>query len=172
MRTILGDDLDKFSQQYPGYRVERDAGGRIIMSPTRSKTGPKSIKAARQLDEYADRVGGVACDSSTGFAIGPGAEVRSPDASWISQARLDALTDEQYDGFWPLSPDVVVEIKSASDTWDETIVAVDRFMARGSSYGIAINPETREVIRRGSPPPGLALDVDAVIDAGERTRPR
>jgi hypothetical protein len=38
-------------------------------------------------------------------------------------------------------------------------------MARGSTYAVAINPETREVVQLGVPPAGLALDFDAIIDA-------
>jgi hypothetical protein len=37
--------------------------------------------------------------------------------------------------------------------------------ARGSQYAVAINPETREVVPLGTPPEGLVLDFDAIIDA-------
>lgn len=88
-----------------------------------------------------------------------------PDAAWISRERIASLTEEQRAKFWPISPDVVVEIRSQSDTFPETVTKLDVFIARGTRYGVAIDPFTREVVIRGTPPPGLDLDTDAIVDA-------
>jgi Uma2 family endonuclease len=52
---------------------------------------------------------------NTGFAIGPLRRVYGPDASWVSQPRIDALTPAQAAGFRPLSPDVAIEVKSDTE---------------------------------------------------------
>ncbi len=91
--------------------------------------------------------------------------MKSPDASWVSQPRIDALTEEELAGFWPLSPDVAIEVKSASDDFKETVAKIRFYFENGSGYAVAIDPETREVVERGSPPAGLVLDVGAIVDA-------
>ncbi len=67
-------------------------------------------------------------------------------------------------GYWALSPDVVSEVTSKSDPWSATVAKGERFMERGCSYAVAINPETRAVMPLGEPPNELVLDVDAIID--------
>ncbi len=57
---------------------------------------------------------GMVFDSSTGFIL-PNSAVRSPDAAWVRQDRMNALNPDP-DGFLPLAPDFVVELRSASDS--------------------------------------------------------
>jgi hypothetical protein len=109
--------------------------------------------------------GGKAFDSNTGFAIGPQQRIFSPDASWVSQPRIDALTPAEGAGFWPLSPDVIIEVKSDTDAFDDTVTKIALFIERGSGYAVAIDPETREVVELGTITDGLGLDFDAIIDA-------
>jgi len=164
---VLVTDLDlvRASHENPGYRFEREEDGTVVVSPTRTKSGAKSLAAAAQLYNYKLQAGGNAYDSSTGFAIGPGKAVKSPDASWVSQERIEALPPDKTEGFWPLSPDVAIEVRSETDSFRQTVAKVDRFMKRGTRYAVAIDPTTREVIERGTPPDGLQLDFDAIIDA-------
>lgn len=159
------DDLVRVGRENAGYRFERDEDGTIIVSPTYTDGGAKSGEALGQLREFAKRVGGKAFDSNTGFAIGPGARVFCPDASWLSTERIASLTSEERTKFWPISPDIVIEVRSASDTFEDVVTKLDIFVARGTSCAIAIDPFTRATVMRGTPPPGLVLDIDAIIDA-------
>ncbi len=68
-------------------------------------------------------------------------------------------------GFWPLSPDVAIEIKSASDRFRDTIAKIDFYMKHGTRYAVAIDPFVREVVERGEAPDGLSLDFARIIDA-------
>ena len=159
------EDLVRVSRENPGYRFEREDDGTIVVSPTHTKGGAKSGEAFGQLRDYKKRVGGNAYDSNTGFAIGPLQRVYSPDASWVSQSRIDALRPHETSGFWPLSPDIVIEVKSDTDIFRDTIAKIERFIKRGSAYAVAIDPTTREVVERGVAPENLVLDFDAIIDA-------
>jgi len=164
---VLADD-DEFvrvANDYPGYQFEREIDGTVVVSVTHTKGGAKSLAAAVQLFLYAQRAGGKAYDCDTGFAIGPGKRLYCPDASWVSQARIDAVPADKADGFWPISPDVAIEVKSDSDPFARTVEKIERYIERGSSYAVAIDPSTRSVIQLGSPPDGLVLDFDAIIDA-------
>jgi len=162
---VTDDDLVRVSRANPGYQFEREPDGSIVVSPTHTKGGAKSAEALGQLYDYKKQVGGNIFDCNSGFAIGPGRRVYSPDASWVSQPRIDALSEEQAAGFWPISPDVAIEVRSDSDFFGSTIAKVDTFIARGSAYAVAIDPQTREVVERGTPPPGLQLNFNDIIDA-------
>jgi Uma2 family endonuclease len=160
------DALTRFSRDNPGYRIERGEDGTVTMSPTHTKGGAKSGEAFAQLYLFGKAVGGKAFDSSTGFAVGPGKRVLSPDASWVNRPRIDDLARSGADkGFWPLSPDVAIEIKSDTDDFQETVAHAEHLRERGSTYAVAINPETRERREFGTPPPEFRLDFDAIVDA-------
>jgi len=162
---VTDEDLMRVSSDNPGYRFEREQDGTVIVSPTHTKGGAKSLEAAAQLRDYKKRFGGNAYDSNTGFAIGPGRTIRSPDASWVSQARIDALAPEETEGFWPISPDVAIEVRSSTDSFEETVAKIECFVARGTRYAVAIDPATRQVVEIGNRPDGLELDFDAIMDA-------
>jgi Uma2 family endonuclease len=158
-------DLIRVSRENPGYRFEREEDGTIVVSPTHTKDGAKSLAAAVQLHAYAKRAGGSAFDSSTGFAIGPKKRLYVPDASWVSAARIAAISPEVAEKFWPISPDVVIEVASNSDSFADVLAKIGRYVERGTRYAVAIDPRTREVVERGTPPPDLVIDFDAIIDA-------
>ena len=155
----------RVSRENPGYRFEREEDGTIIVRPTHTKGGAKSLEAAAQLRDYKKRAGGNAYDSQTGFAIGPKQKLRSPDGAWVSQSRIDALTAKESAGYWPISPDVAIEVRSDSDTFEDTVKTAEAYVRRGSSCSVAIDPTTREVVEFGTAPGGLILDFHAIIDA-------
>jgi Uma2 family endonuclease len=163
---ILVDDEDLYrvSQENRAYRFEREANGAVTVSPNYTNGGRKSGKAYAQLLAYAERFGGQAFDSSSGFALGPGKRTWAPDAAWVSQERIDSLSEQQKAKYWPISPNVAIEVRSETDDFAETVSRVEAFVDRGSQYAVAINPVTREVEPRGTPPPNLEIDFDAIID--------
>jgi Uma2 family endonuclease len=162
---IVVDDADlvRVSEENPGYQFEREEDGTLTVSPTFTRSGGHSGRAYFQLQAYALRTGGEAFDSNAGFKIGPRHAVKSPDASWVSTSRIDALTPVEAAGFWPISPDVAIEVRSVSDDFRDTIAKIDFYMKHGTRYGVAIDPYSREVIERGDAPEGLVLDFDAII---------
>jgi Uma2 family endonuclease len=98
-------------------QLERNANGVLIVNPpTGWETGERNFSLVGQLYLWRDRTGqlGKAFDSSTGFSLPNGAN-RSPDLSWISQARWDALTAAEKTTFPQICPDFVVELRSDSD---------------------------------------------------------
>ncbi len=97
-------------------RLELTSKGElIIMPPTGSKTGQRNFSLTTQLGGWVRKdVSGVAFDSSTGFTLPDGAIV-SPDASCMSRERWEALAEKEQEGFAPLCPDFVIELRSHSD---------------------------------------------------------
>lgn len=95
----------------------------------------------------------------------PDGAVLSPDGSCIRQDRWDGLTPEQQDSYAPVCPDICIEIASKTDSWEKVRDKIDRYVAYGARYALAINPLTREIYERGSAVNGLELDTGAIIDA-------
>jgi Uma2 family endonuclease len=164
---VLVDDADlvRVSAENPGYQFEREEDGTLTVSPTFTNGGARSGEAYFQLRLYANSAGGRAFDSNTGFAIGPHRAIKSPDAAWVSRARIDSLNETELAGFWPLSPDVAIEVASASDDFDDTVSKIEFYLKHGTAYGVAIDPRTRRVVERGEALEGLSLDFDAIVDA-------
>ncbi len=113
---MTDEQFFEFCQVNQDLRIERNQFGEIsIMPPTGSETGNRNFNIALQLGIWANQDGtGICFDSSTGFKLSIGAE-RSPDASWVKLERWNALTSEQQQGFAPICPDFVVELRSSSD---------------------------------------------------------
>jgi len=97
-------------------RIERTKMGDCeIMAPTGGETGWRNSRLNALLSIWADQDGnGVVFDSSTGFIL-PNGTIRSPDASWVRKSRLAALSKQQKQGFLPLCPDFVIELRSPGD---------------------------------------------------------
>jgi len=159
------DDLVRISRQNPGYQFELEEDGTLTVSPNYTMGGARSGIAYSQLAAYARRVGGQAFGSSVGFKIGSRGAVKSPDASWVNGERIAALTADERAKFWPLSPDVAIEIRPWSDDFRDTVAKIEFYMRHGSQYVVAIDSTTREVVELGESPEGLVLDFDAIIDA-------
>ncbi|MDJ0844136.1 MAG: Uma2 family endonuclease [Crocosphaera sp.] len=128
-------------------RLERTATGELIVNPpTGGNTGKRNSKIIYFLVRWIEEEGadGEAFDSSTGFKLPNGAN-RSPDASWVSQARWDALTPEQQDSFIPLCPDFVVELRSKNDTLKDLQTKMEEYMQNGAKLGWLIDPKNKRV---------------------------
>jgi Uma2 family endonuclease len=60
---------------------------------------------------------------------------------------------------------VIVEILSDTDSWSELMQKVDQYCKNGSAYVIAIDPYRNRVEVRGEAPPGLEIDIAAIVNA-------
>jgi Uma2 family endonuclease len=134
-------------------RLERTATGDLIVNPpTGWETGERNRSLTGQLDRwYEDHENlGKAFDSSTGFTLSSGA-IRSPDASWVSRDRWEALTAEQTGTFANICPDFVAELRSASDTLQSLQAKMQEYIDNGAKLGWLIDPQNRrvEIYRQG-----------------------
>ncbi len=115
------------------------------MPPTGTETGDRDSEINMQLRLWAKRDGrGKAFGSSTGFRL-PNGAVRSPDASWVSKKRLEALSEEELQKFAPLCPEFVVELRSPSDSLKVSQEKMEEYIANGAELGWLLDPEVRRV---------------------------
>lgn len=126
-------------------RLERTATGKlIIMPPTRWGTGNRNLRLGQRLGNWADEDGtGMVFDSSTGFRL-PNGAIRSPDVTWVRQARLTALNPDP-NQFLPLCPDFVIELRSANDSLSSLQIKMQEYLAQGLQLGWLINPQDQQV---------------------------
>lgn len=139
-------------------KLERTPQGELIVNPpTGWETGERNRSLTGQIDRWYEEneTLGKAFDSSTGFIL-PNGATRSPDASWVSQVRWDALTSEQKGTFANICPDFVVELRSNSDRLETLQQKMREYIENGARLGWLIDPQTRQVeIYR----PGLEVEV-------------
>lgn len=130
----------------PNVTLEVTAEGTIvIMAPTGIETSYRNNQIAKQLTVWADRDGrGLAFDSNVMFTLPSGA-MRSPDASWVANARLDALPASEKETFARIVPDFVIELKSPSDRIGAAQAKMYEWMDQGVALGWLIDADRLEV---------------------------
>jgi Uma2 family endonuclease len=149
LRPVLDLTDEQFlelSQLNRDLRMELTAQGElIIMPPTGGEAGDRNAELTMQLRLWAKRDGtGSTFDSSTGFRL-PNKAVRSPDASWVRNSRLDSLTPDQMKKFIPLCPDFVVELRSPTDSLKVVQEKMQEYIENGALLGWLLDPEQRRV---------------------------
>ena len=150
---LSDDELIAFSHRNRPYRIERNANGELeVMSPVGFEGGQRELFVIRVLANWAEDHGGVCVSSNAGFTL-PDKSVRSPDASWISEARVAKLTPAEKRGFAPICPDFLIEILSESDQRVTLAAKMEMWIGNGAQLAWMIDPYAREIwiYRSGSP---------------------
>ena len=127
-------------------QLERtEKGELIVMPPTGGETGNRNSDFSGQLWLWNRQTKlGKIFDSSTGFYLPNGAD-RSPDAAWVSIEKWNALTKEQQQGFVPLCPDFVMELRSKNDNLEPLRTKMKEYIANGAKLGWLIDPKNKRV---------------------------
>jgi Uma2 family endonuclease len=140
-------DFEQIIRANPEWKVEQTAEEElVVVSPTGGTSGSKNLSLSRQFGNWVEENLdlGEGFDSFTLFQLPNGAK-RSPDAAWVERGRWDALTPKQQDGYPPLCPDCVVELRSPTDSLEELQAKMREYMDNGVHLGWLINPQERQV---------------------------
>lgn len=140
------DEYFNFCQKHKDLRIETNKDGDlIIMPPTGAETGDRNSELNMQLRIWTKKnKKGKTFDSSTEFEL-PGGAKKSPDASWILKERYNALTQKQREGFPPICPDFVVELRSKSDRLKPIQKKMAEYIESGVRLGWLIDPYKKQV---------------------------
>jgi Uma2 family endonuclease len=143
---LTDEQFDQLCLDNPELRLELTAQGVLtIMPPTGSITGSRNTKLTQHLANWADKDGtGIVFDSSTLFTLPNGAK-RSPDASWIRRERYDQLTEKEKEGFAPICPDFVIELRSRTDRLATLQEKMVEYIENGVQLGWLIDPINKRV---------------------------
>ena len=134
-----------FCQLNPNARIERDSDlNVIIMPPTNSETGNYNAELIVELGIWNRQYKlGKIFDSSTGFKL-PGGAIYAPDLAWISQNRWDALPASDRQGFAPIAPDFVLELRSPDQNFSDLKNKMEDYIAAGCRLAWLIDPQARK----------------------------
>ena len=168
---LTEEQFVRLCQENPDFQLELTAQGElVIMPPTGSETGRRNNRLAYRITAWADSDGsGVVFDSSTLFTLPNGAK-RSPDVSWVRRERWEALSREQREGFAPLCPDFVVELRSPTDRLKDLQEKMHEYIANGARLGWLIDPLEKRVYVYRPDQPVEVLD-DPPVVSGEPVLP-
>ncbi|MBD2514177.1 Uma2 family endonuclease [Nostoc sp. FACHB-973] len=144
--TVTHEQLVQLALANRDLQLERTATGElIVMAPTGGTTGNKNSDIEGQLWFWNRQTKlGKTFNSSTGFHLPNGAD-RSPDAAWVRQDRWDKLTKEQQDGFVPLCPDFVLELRSKNDNMEPLRAKMKEYLENGACLGWLIDRKNKKV---------------------------
>ena len=130
----------------PDLQLERTSDGElVIMPPTGGETGERNDEISFQLRAWNKQANlGKTFNAATGFSLPNGSD-RSPDASWVSRERWEALTPQERKTFPPLCPDFVVELRSPTDNLKKLQAKMQEYIEQGAQLGWLIDPKTKQV---------------------------
>ncbi|MCC5814074.1 MAG: Uma2 family endonuclease [Leptospira sp.] len=120
----------------PESRIERTAQGEIqIMAPTGGETGKNNFTVGYFFQAWNRKSKlGKFFDSSTAFRL-PSSSIRSPDVSFVTKERWNALSQADRESFPPLCPDFVLEIRSKTDRLTDLQEKMEEWMSNGCKLG-------------------------------------
>ena len=141
------------------------------MPPTGINTSGKNFSIGGELYIWNKQTNaGKAFDSNGGFTL-PNNAVRSPDAAWISWERYNQLSERDKEGFAPVCPDFVIELRSRTDRLKESKEKMEEWIANGCRLAWLIDPtEEKAYIYRPDREVEMVTSFDARL-SGEEVLP-
>lgn len=143
---LSSEQFQQLARANRNLHLERTARGElVIMPPTGSITSNRNLDIEGQLWLWNRQSKlGQAFNSSGGFHLPNGAD-RSPDAAWVTQEKWDSLTPEEQEGFAPLAPDFVVELRSTLDNLKPLQEKMQEYLDNGTRLGFLIDRKNKKV---------------------------
>ncbi len=149
LKSIASLNREQFYQiclNNPQLQLERNPEGElIIMSPVGGESGEKEANLIGDIVIWNRQTKlGKVFSSSTIFSLPNGGD-RSPDVAWVSLEKWESLTTEERQGFPPICPDFVIELRSKSDRLKQLQDKMQEYLDSGLKLGWLINPQQKQV---------------------------
>jgi len=147
LTTLTRKDLEKLQAEHPEYRMELVDGSITIMSPSGYQSDEVAFTVGAQIWSWVrPRKLGRVTGAGAGFEL-PNSDVRAPDVSFVLAERMKISPLS----FAELAPDLMVEVKSPSDSMKALRKKIQNFLSQGTKVGILINPQKHrvEIYRQG-----------------------
>ena len=144
-----------------GMRYELVRGVLLTMAPPFDDHGRLADRIGRSLERYVDdhRLGEVR-RSEVGFLLTTSPDtVRAPDVAFVSNQLRESRG--RFRGYFPGSPDLVVEVVSANDRYGDVDKKVREWLEHGAKLVFVVNPRRRSV---GVHQPGQPIRVLGIDD--------
>ncbi|GAB3636246.1 Uma2 family endonuclease [Hymenobacter arcticus] len=167
LARLTDEEFYDLCQHNPTLRLERTADHNIIaMPPAGSESSRKSGEIYGQLWLWnRQHQLGYVYESSAGFVL-PDGSIRSPDAAWLSRAAFDGLSEAQRQGFPPVCPEFVVEVRSPSDGLAALRRKMEIYLTNGLQLGFLLDPTNEKAtIYRLDQAPEEFVDFECELSA-------
>ena len=154
----------EFCEQNNLYEMEVNAAGDLLILPMTGFRGNQEENFVNYfVTGWRLSNGGASSSQTSRFRL-PSGELRGPDAAWITQERLDALTEDEWNRVVEGAPDFVVEIRSRTDDLLPLQNKMDLWLAGGARLGWLIDSANRRVYvyRLGQPEPEVLQDPETL----------
>ncbi|MCY4559871.1 MAG: Uma2 family endonuclease [Chloroflexi bacterium] len=154
----------EFCEQNNLYEMEVNAAGDLLILPMTGFRGNQEENFVNYfVTGWRLSNGGASSSQTSRFRL-PSGELRGPDAAWITQERLDALTEDEWNRVVEGAPDFVVEIRSRTDDLLPLQNKMDLWLAGGARLGWLIDSANRRVYiyRLGQPEPEVLEDPETL----------
>ncbi len=137
-KLLTADDL--WTMPTGDRRHELVKGQLVEMIPAGGLHGIVSMQIGRLLGNFVQENNlGYVFAAETGFLLARDPDtVRAPDAAFVSWARVPEPLPEAY---WPVAPDLVVEVVSPSDRAEDVQRRVADFLSAGTRLVWVIYPD-------------------------------
>jgi Uma2 family endonuclease len=164
-KLLTADDLLRLYSK--GVRGELIRGVLHETMPAGLRHGKIAMRLGGRIDAHVAPAGlGHVFGSDSGVLLETDPDtVREPDIAYVSAERLPL--DADVDGYCPVAPDLVVEIKSPSDSEREVDDKATMWLNFGVRMALVINPETGTIRVRQPDLPTVILTIDDTLDGGD-----
>jgi Uma2 family endonuclease len=128
-----------------GNRYELIDGELSKKSPAGGRHGRIANRLNKLLAIHVDEQAlGATFAAETGFRIAVNPDtVRAPDGAFVSQEKMDALSDDT--GYLPFAPDLAVEVVSPTDSFVSIEKKSFTWLDAGTRLVLIVEPETKTV---------------------------
>ncbi|MBV9232580.1 MAG: Uma2 family endonuclease [Candidatus Eremiobacteraeota bacterium] len=152
------DDLLRISAENPGWKIERSADRRLIVTPpTGGESSRRNALLTASLVQWAEAHDYIAFDSNGAFRL-PDTSVVSPDAALIPRSTWEAVPKKERERIVAIVPSVAIELVSYTDEPAMLRAKLERLRAMGTGYVVLIDPYRETIWTDGNPPGAFALD--------------
>jgi Uma2 family endonuclease len=144
--TLTREQFFQLCQANPDLPLERSSTGElIIVTPIGGEGGKREANLIIQVGIWNQQTQlGVVFSSQTVFSLPKGGD-RSPDVAWVEVSRWQGLSQEEREGFPPICPDFVIELRSRTDRLKPLQTKMLEYLASGLRLGWLINRKDRQV---------------------------
>jgi Uma2 family endonuclease len=138
---LTAKDLERIQAHLPDNRMELVDGEIIIMPPSGYESSEVALTFGTELRNWIrPRKLGRITGAGAGFNL-PNENTRAPDVSFVLAERLKISPRS----FADLAPDLMVEVKSPTDSLKKLRAKIQEFLEMGTLVGILSDPEVRSV---------------------------
>jgi Uma2 family endonuclease len=149
------------------YRYELIKGELIKMSPVGGRHAEITVNLSILIGSYVkSRRLGIVCAGEPGFILFRNPDtVRAPDVAFVTKDRIPP--EGAPSAFWPLAPDLAVEVVSPGDRYEEIQEKIADYFHAGTQLVWIVDPRNRTVVVYNSLAGSRIYTESGTLDGGD-----